>query len=67
MREALRNFIDRVVTDENYKIRVEANDMLPIVGTKAELANSKKIDNLYAMGMEVTGWDSITITAGYYA
>ena len=40
MREAVKDFIERVITDDYTIIRVEANDMLPKVGTKNELLDN---------------------------
>ena len=65
MRESVKNFIERVVDNEYCNIRVEANDMLPKIGTKEEIID--KVDGLYVIHFTFTGINSITITAGYYA
>lgn len=67
MRESVKDFIARAISSDDYQIRIEANDMLPITDTKAELVKGKRIDGLYMIKMEITGWNSVTITAGYHA
>lgn len=64
MRETVAAFINRAVAD-TMLIRVEANDMLPIIGTKEEIIN--KADGLYFMGFELDGFNSVTIKATYHA
>lgn len=64
MREPVTEFIERAVSDY-MTIRVEANDMLPITGVKADVM--KKVDGLYVEKFEMTGINSLTITAMYYA
>ena len=64
MREAVKDFIERVITDDYTIIRVEANDMLPKVGTKNELLD--KVDGLYVLTFAVN-IDCVTIVATYYA
>ena len=67
MRESVKDFIKRVISEDDYRVRIEANDMLPITATKAELVSGNKVDGLYVIKMEITGWNSITITAGYHS
>ena len=64
MRELVTEFIERAVSDY-MTIRVEANDMLPITGVKEDVI--KKVEGLYVEKFEMTGINSVTITAMYYA
>ena len=64
MRETVVDFINRAVTD-TMNIRVEANDMLPIIGTKAEVID--KVEGLYFMDFALKGFNDVTITATYHA
>ena len=64
MRESVSEFINRVVSDY-MDIRVEANDMLPIIGKKEDIIS--RVDGLYVMKFEMSGINEVIITASYHA
>ena len=45
--ESVQEFLDRAVSD-NTIVRIEANDMLPIQGTKSELLNNSRFKKIYS-------------------
>lgn len=63
MRETVKEFINRAVSDD-WDIRVEANDIFPIIGKKAEIIS--RVDDLYILDFEVNG-NEIIIRATFYA
>lgn len=42
--ERVGEFIERVIPDDSYRIRIEANDMLPRKGTKSSLKRDNTMD-----------------------
>lgn len=64
MRESIKEFIDRVVDNEYISIRVEANDMLPIIGNKSEILD--RVDGLYVIDADFSKMNLITIRATYH-
>ena len=64
MRETVRDFLSRAVAD-SMRVRIEANDMLPITGTKEEVID--KADGLYFLDFNLSGLNEVTIRATYHA
>lgn len=63
-RETVKSFINRAIPEEMF-IRIEANDMLPIRGTKKNIIN--RVDELYLLDFDIVDFNNITIRATYHS